>query len=112
MIPEESKLLTDMLQHARRIQVQLKQANLLSVDPDDPRHDAAYFNFVIIGEALKNLRAMNEQLADRISDCSKIIGFRNQIVHGYGKLDHAITDRIITEKLPTLLRELERLLGE
>jgi uncharacterized protein with HEPN domain len=67
---------------------------------------------VIIGEALTQLRSFDPQTAQRISDFSRIIGFRNQVVHGYAKVDDEITWRIISGNLPVLKRELEELLKE
>ena len=42
----------------------------------------------------------------------KIIGLRNQLIHGYGAIDDHITWNIIAQKLPVLHRELDQLLAE
>jgi uncharacterized protein with HEPN domain len=72
---------------------------------------AVYYEFVIIGEALTNLRQTDEPTYDRISENSRIVGFRNQIIHGSAKIDDEITWRIIEDKLPVLHRELQDLLA-
>ena len=71
-----------------------------------------YYEFVVIGEALAKLRDMDEESAEKISEHWRIIGFRNQIIHGYAKVDDEITWRIIQKKLPVLREELQRLLAE
>jgi uncharacterized protein with HEPN domain len=69
-----------------------------------------YYEFLIIGEALSQLRNLDSDLLERISEHWRIIGFRNQIIHGYAKIDDEITWQIVQGKLPVLRRELEELL--
>jgi uncharacterized protein with HEPN domain len=71
-----------------------------------------YYEFVIVGEALSRLRQLDEATAEKITEHWRIIGFRNQIIHGYAKIDDEITWRIIETKLPVLRRELRQLLAE
>ena len=78
---------------------------------DDLLRSAVYYKFVIIGEALSKLRQRDQLTAQRLSEYSRIIGFRNQIIHGYGLVDHETTWRIIEQKIPVLIRELEELLA-
>lgn len=66
--------------------------------------------FEIIGEALSQLAKFDDALADKISERRKIISFRNILIHGYSKIDHAKTWDIVQQDLPTLLRELDQLL--
>ena len=110
MLPEEAKLLIDMRDAARKITHMLGSQPFDLLPDEDPVRDAVYWNFTIIGEACAQLRKINESLTDRITESWRIIGFRNQVVHGYGKINHAITARIIDEKLPILLAELDELL--
>ena len=57
------------------------------------------------------LRKRDEPMADRITDNRKIIGLRNQLIHGYAVINHQITWDIVTNKVPVLRRELDALLG-
>jgi len=66
---------------------------------------------VIIGEALSQLRLRDESMVEHITESHRIIGFRNQIVHGYRKLDDAISWRIVETKLPVLIGDLKRLMA-
>ena len=78
---------------------------------DDILRSAIYYKFVIIGEALSKLRQRDQATAESISEHARIVGFRNQIIHGYGMVDHETTWRIIEIKIPILIRELGDLLN-
>ncbi len=67
-------------------------------------------SFEIAGEALSQLRKIDEASADRISESRKIIAFRNLLIHGYGAIDDEKTWDIIDQDLPTLLAELGTIL--
>jgi len=112
MLLEEAKLVVDMLESARSIEKYLGDQSLMDPHLDRQVRDAIYWNFTVIGEALNASKRYGELLIDRISESHRIIGFRNQIVHGYANIKHDWTDRTIREKLPTLITELEQLLKE
>lgn len=80
-------------------------------ESDDYFRAAVERQFEIIGEALNRLLKIDPDTAARISEHRRIIGFRNVLIHGYDAVDHAITWRIIEEKLPVLLAELRVLLA-
>ena len=68
-------------------------------------------SFEIVGEALSQLRKIDDLLATSISDYRKIIGFWNVLIHGYGQVDDELTWAIVETDLPVLLRELESFLN-
>ena len=70
-----------------------------------------YYQFTIIGEALTQMRRIDGAVFDGITESSRIVGFRNQIVHGYQKLQDNVTWQIIQDKLPLLEQEIRALLG-
>lgn len=74
--------------------------------------DAVNWNFCVIGEALSQLKKSDEPTARRITDHSRIIGLRNQLIHGYGVIDNRITWDIVEKKLPILVSELTQLLAQ
>jgi uncharacterized protein with HEPN domain len=41
--------------------------------------------FEIIGEALNQLAKLDDAFAARIPDLPQIVGFRNQLIHGYAR---------------------------
>jgi uncharacterized protein with HEPN domain len=109
---EARKLLSDMLDAARAVQRFVIGRTPLDLSRDELLNSGIYFKFIVIGEALSQLHAVDEALYDRISEAPRIVGFRNQIIHGYSQIDDEITWRIIEQKLPILINELEQLLRE
>ena len=57
------------------------------------------------------MRQTDPAAAAQVGEYDRIIGFRNQIIHGYDHLDDTITWRVVEEKLPVLRRELDAMLG-
>lgn len=88
------------------------EKKLSDLTSDPLLRSGIYFQFVIIGEALTQLRTSDAETVERISEYRRIIGFRNQIIHGYAKVDDEITWRIVQDKLPILRAELTQLLAE
>jgi len=48
--------------------------------------------FEIIGEALNRLSKEAPDLADRVPNLRKIVGFRNVLIHGYAVIDDGVGD--------------------
>jgi uncharacterized protein with HEPN domain len=67
--------------------------------------------FEIIGEALSQLARISPELARQIPDISRIVAFRNILIHGYAALDHSIVWKVIHENLPELRSAVDRLLA-
>jgi uncharacterized protein with HEPN domain len=102
MLPDARKLLMDMKEAASSIAEFAAEKNLRDFSGNKLLRAGIYYEFVILGEALSQLRALDEATAEEITEYWRIIGFRNQIIHGYAKIDHEITWRIIQDKLPVL----------
>lgn len=68
--------------------------------------------FIVIGEAVNQLRAVEPSTAARISDFRSVIAFRNVLVHGFFQVNHHRVWSVIEEHAPTLLREASALLDE
>ena len=66
----------------------------------------------MIGEALAQLHRLDPGMAEQITEWRRIISFRNQLIHGYGVIEHGITWDVIESKLPVLVKDIHRLLGE
>lgn len=69
-------------------------------------------NLQIIGEAVGRLRRDDPEVADRLSEHERIVGFRNVLVHGYDLVDDKIVWDTIRTKLPLLVAEIKVLLAE
>ncbi len=68
--------------------------------------------FEIIGEALNQLYKLNPALASRIPELSKIVAFRNQLIHGYAAVDAYVVWNIAHQSLPGLMTVVNDLLHE
>lgn len=110
MPPEVRSRLFDMQHAASGIAMFTAGKLLEDYKADRMLRSAVERQFEILGEALTKLRALDPEIAERISDQRKIVSFRNVLIHGYDSVDDEITWRIVTEKLPILQRELEELL--
>jgi uncharacterized protein with HEPN domain len=110
MPPESRKLLMDMTEAADVILTLASGKSEADYVSDRVMRDAIQWNFAVIGEALAALHHRDEAIAETISEWRKIVGFRNQLIHGYGSIRHDITWKIIVQKLPILRQELEALL--
>src|SRR3954454_21659885 len=106
------RLISDMLTAARAIVSFATKKKAADLGTDNLLRSGIYFQFLIIGEGLSQLVKLDESIAEQITEHWRIIGFRNQIIHGYAKIDDEITWRVIEVKIPVLIEELEVLLKQ
>lgn len=66
--------------------------------------------FEIIGEALNQALRYDPALAASISNTSRIISFRNQLIHRYAVVSDEVVWGVIETNLPVLTREVNQLL--
>jgi uncharacterized protein with HEPN domain len=99
-----------MLDAAKAIQQYVANLTDQQFLADRTVRDAVNWNYCVIGEALSQLRQVDGATASQINEYTRIIGFRNQLIHGYGLVDDRVTWRITQDKLPILIRDLENLL--
>ncbi len=66
--------------------------------------------FEIIGEALKQLLEKYPSYKSEITNPSRIISFRNRLIHGYSSISDEVVWGIIEKDLPILKSEINRLL--
>ena len=108
MQPKVKAALFDMLHAANGIQLFMVDKTLQDFNEDLMLRSAVERQFEIIGEAMTRLRKNAPETLERFSEHAGIIGFRNVLIHGYDTLNNEVTWRILQEKLPILIRELER----
>ena len=65
-------------------------------------HSAVERKFEIIGEALGQLARLDAALASRVPGLPQIIAFRNQLIHGYARVNHATVWNVVQDSLPPL----------
>ncbi len=66
--------------------------------------------FLVIGEAITKLKKEHPEILKQITDHEKIIRFRNVLVHGYDMIDDTTVWSAIKDSMPTLQREVQRIL--
>ncbi len=111
MPPETARYLRDMLDSANTIAEQVAGLDEAAFLASRVVRDAVTWNFCVIGEALSQLLKADEPVGRQVTDHRRIVGLRNQLIHGYGVINHQVTWRIVTEHLPPLRAELERMLA-
>lgn len=109
---EAKKYLYDVQQATELIRTFTSDKTVTDYEGDALLRSAVERQFEIIGEALAQLARLDQALAARITDCRRIIAFRNILIHGYAGIDPKIAWDIVESKLPTLLREVLVLLEE
>ncbi len=75
-------------------------------------HSAVERKFEIIGEALSQLAKLDAALAARVPNLAQIVAFRNQLIHGYAKVNHSTVWNVVHDSLPPLLACVQALLQE
>lgn len=105
------KCLYDMRAAARTLESFIDGRCLEDLQADNLFRSAVYWQLMILGEALSQMKRINHAAAERVEDHRRIIGFRNQIVHGYARIDDEITWSILQTKLPGLCNDVDRLLS-
>lgn len=65
--------------------------------------------FEIIGEAINHLSGNIKELNPEI-DWAKAVSFRNILIHGYREVDYHIVWDTINNDLPTLKKQIEKIL--
>jgi uncharacterized protein with HEPN domain len=68
--------------------------------------------FEIIGEALSQVRRHYPEFMIRVDESSKIIDFRNYLIHQYSTVDHEAVWAAVESKLPAFRKQIARLLLE
>ncbi|MBI2569496.1 MAG: DUF86 domain-containing protein [Candidatus Schekmanbacteria bacterium] len=64
----------------------------------------------IVGEAMNRALKCDPSLANELPESSKIIAFRNRLVHAYFAISDAVVWRIVESDVPILRDKLRRLL--
>ncbi|MEA2025275.1 MAG: HepT-like ribonuclease domain-containing protein [Chloroflexota bacterium] len=105
-------LLADVLDAARSIERFRQGLELDGFRTDDLVRAAVERKLEIAGEALNRLSREDPELAERIPDIARVVGFRNVLAHGYDIVDDEVVWDAITTDLPELAISVEALLAE
>jgi len=108
---EARKYLYDVQRAAGLLREFTDDKTFVDYEGDAMLRSAVERQFEIIGEAMAQLARTDEPLADRIGHYQRIIAFRNVLIHGYADVDDRLVWDVINNNLPTLIREVDALLG-
>ena len=104
-------LLWDMRGFAREAHVLVKRVTFERLNKDSMRKLALERVLELLGEAARRVspafQARNAQI-----DWRAMVGQRNVLAHEYGKINHRRLYDTAREIVPSLLAELDRILGE
>ena len=103
--------LNDMSEAIEKIKRFTANLNFEDFERDDMVVDAVVRNLEIIGEAAKFIPA---DLRDKYPsiEWSRVVGFRNIVIHAYFDVDIQIVWTIATERLPELEAILRKMLKD
>jgi uncharacterized protein with HEPN domain len=110
MHPDAGKLVWDAQKAAKRVARFTAGRTIQDYESDEFLRSAVERQFEIIGEALNRLSRVDAAAAATISDLSRIVAFRNVLVHGYASVDNLIVWGVIEGSLGPLCLALDRLL--
>lgn len=107
---------TDSLQRIRDMRDYAEKASRLSQGKNRADLDANEMYLLamlrcieVIGEAATKV---SPEIRTKYSNIPwrEIIAFRNRLIHGYGEINHDIIWQTITERIPPLIEELNRII--
>lgn len=109
MSRDEQERLRDIKDAIRTIHDHVARVNETSAAKEDPLlHDALLFQFVVIGEAVKNLSQETRESFPEIP-WTDIAGLRDLIAHEYFRIDiHRVLEMVECD-LPTLEQAIDHL---
>jgi uncharacterized protein with HEPN domain len=107
---EEKKYLFD-LQTAGNLVLKFAQGKTFDdYASDDLLRSGIERQLCIVGEALTQLRNMDDELIDTLPNAHKAIGFRNILIHGYFAIDDAIVWEVVQFHPPDLLDRVNEMI--
>ncbi len=109
MGPEALKHLWDMEVAAGHALALVEGRSLADYLSDELMRAGVERKLTIVGEAMVRLRGTDPGILAQITDCRRIIGFRNLVVHGYDAIDAEAVWAILHENVPILVSEIEAL---
>jgi uncharacterized protein with HEPN domain len=104
--------LLDVVEAATLIEQFTAGADLDAYRTDAMLRSAVERQLEIIGEALNRVTRIDADLASRVPDIGRIVGFRNVLAHGYDVVDDEIVWAAATVDAPALATTAAALLRE
>lgn len=100
--------LDDLIASARKIVRLTTSLDAAAFAADETAYDAALFNLLVIGEAVKRLP---EEAVAQLSEVHRVglARLRDLVAHHYFAIEHEIIWEVATRHVPALLAEAEAL---
>ncbi len=111
MHADARKLLWDAQHAAERIARFAAGKTFTEYEADEYLRSAVERQFEIVGEAMSQLRRIDPGTAAAIAELTRIVAFRNILVHGYASVDNRLVWGVLETDLPSLRATLGRLLA-
>ncbi|MCC6493985.1 MAG: DUF86 domain-containing protein [Pirellulales bacterium] len=107
---DPNKYLFDIASAAREAVAFLGNATLDDYRANDMMRAAVERKLLIVGEAASRLARQFPEIAAKITDCRRIVDFRNRLVHGYDAVLDSTIWQAVRINAPALIQEVEQLL--
>jgi uncharacterized protein with HEPN domain len=111
MHADARKLLWDAQHASERIVRFTANKSFIEYEADEYLRSAVERQFEIVGEAMSQLRRIDPDTAAAVPQLSRIVAFRNILVHGYANVDNRLVWGVLETDLPSLRATLGRLLA-
>ena len=112
MARDLSAYLQDVLDACNSIQDVMSGVSLEDYRSTRAVRSAVEREFIIIGEALRRVRSLDETLFSSISNSRAIVDFRNLLAHDYGAVDDDAVFGLVYSDLIVLKAEVSELLDD
>ena len=99
--------LRHMLDHAREAMEMARGRRREELDTNRALNLSLVRLLEIVGEAAARVEETTRRKYSGIQ-WSRIVGLRNRLIHGYDEVDFDVLWKIVSEDVPTLITELER----
>jgi len=103
--------LWDMLDFARQARALVARQSFAKFDKDSMRKLALERAMELLGEAARRVSEEGKRRHPGI-EWRRLIGQRNVLAHDYGEIDHRRLYDSARTKVPVLIAELDRILGD
>jgi uncharacterized protein with HEPN domain len=112
MARDLSAYLQDVLEACNSIEDTMSGISLEEYQNKRAVRSAVEREFIIIGEALRRVSALDERLFSSISNSRAIVDFRNLLAHDYGAVDDDAVFGLVYSDLIVLKAEVSELLDD
>lgn len=100
-----------MRDHAAEAVALLRGRSRQDLDEDRLLNLALVRLVEIVGEAASRVPATEQERFVAIP-WREVVGMRNRLVHGYDQVDFGVLWQVVQDDLPSLVKELDRMLAE